>query len=329
MDDDSARLHKQLRKAGLSKAAIDAAWPTWWRDELAGSPSGRTELRFALARNLGVEPKPLLGERVEFIWTESSRFKHLTTQNAQQRAVLSSFGVSVGRLALRGIAPGRGFDGLSATELRAAILRTGQGYVDLRNLLAVCWSLGVPVVQLTVFPLQAQSMHAMVVQANGRHAIILSHNSRYPAAVAFTLAHEIGHIVAGHLSNSNALVDLQDPALARERDTEEQQADSFALSILTGSANPTITTNMKDYNAPSLAKAALTTGPRLAIEPGTLALCAAYQHHNWPVAMSALKFIYREAKPTSVEINKVAEQYLDWDAIGPEGETFLRKLMTI
>jgi hypothetical protein len=122
VDENTNRLRKELRRAGLSNSALEAAWPAWWSDELAASPSGRAELRFALARRLGLAPKPLLGERVEFVWKDSARFKHLTTQDAQQQDILSSFGVSVGRLLLRATEGGRGFDGLSASQLRNSIL---------------------------------------------------------------------------------------------------------------------------------------------------------------------------------------------------------------
>ncbi|RYL95534.1 hypothetical protein EWH10_21295 [Sphingobium fuliginis] len=38
------------------------------QQSLGQSPSGRAELRFAIARRLGL--RPLLGERVEFIWND-------------------------------------------------------------------------------------------------------------------------------------------------------------------------------------------------------------------------------------------------------------------
>lgn len=65
MDDDSSKLFQELRKVGFSSDAIEAAWPSWWSDDISASPSSRAELRFALARKLGLSAKPLLGERVE------------------------------------------------------------------------------------------------------------------------------------------------------------------------------------------------------------------------------------------------------------------------
>ena len=113
-----------------------SAWPSWWSKEAASSPSARAELRFALARRLGLEPKPLLGERVEFVWNDEARFKHLSTEDAAQRAALTSFGMSVGRLLLRATS-GVPIDILDAAGLRDAILR-GSRFVDLNSIIATC-----------------------------------------------------------------------------------------------------------------------------------------------------------------------------------------------
>tara|TARA_R110000868_G_scaffold35458_5_gene127101 strand:- start:9630 stop:10604 length:975 start_codon:yes stop_codon:yes gene_type:complete len=321
-------LINELRRAGLSREAIDAAWPNWWSDEVAASESGRAELRFVLARKLGLAPKSLLGERIEFVWKDRARFKNLTNQDSVQQDILSSFGVAVGRLLLRGAHIGAGFSNLAAMTLRDAILQHSQ-YVDLKQLLSACWGLGVPVIQLRVFPLAAKSAHAMVIELNGRCAIILGRDSNYPAVTAFTLAHEIGHIAHRHLDGALALVDAEDPAKANEQDSQELEADAFGLTLLTGSANPVISTNVDEFNSPTLAAASLRAAAEYRIEPGTLALCLAYRKKNWPVAMSALRFIYPDAKPVWSEINGIAKSMIDWESVGAEGSEFLQNLMGI
>ena len=54
MNAERKKLTDELRRAGISKAAIEAAWPRWWDDTLAESPSGRAEPLEALdlTRNL-------------------------------------------------------------------------------------------------------------------------------------------------------------------------------------------------------------------------------------------------------------------------------------
>jgi hypothetical protein len=210
--------------------------------------------------------------------------------------------------------------------LRNAIL-AGSPFVDLMSLVATCWALKVPVIHMRVFPLEAKSMHAMVVRVDSRYAILLGRDSSYPAPVAFTLAHELGHIMDGHLVDAPAVIDLEDPALAKDPDDQERGADRFALTLLTGSAEPDIQTNLDSFNAPTLAAAVLDAAPRYSVEPGTLALCLAHQRRAWPVAMSALSFIYNEKKPTWREINGIADVELDWGALGDEAAHYLHNVM--
>lgn len=325
MAGDDENLIERLRKAGFSRAAIRAAWPSWWSEQAGESPSGRAELRFALARRLGLDPKPLLGERVEFIWNDEARFKHLSTHDDTQKAALTSFGMSVGRLLLRAT-PAGPTDPIAAEALRDAIM-AGSPFVDLGSLLGTCWALRIPVIHLRVFPLEAKSMHAMVVGIDGRFAILLGRDAAYPAPVAFTLAHELGHVMLGHLADAPALIDLEDPALARDGDEQEDEADRFALTLLTGSPEPDIQTDIDHFNAPTLAAAVLRASGQYGVEPGTLALCLAHGRGLWPVAMSALGFIYGERKPAWREVNGIADGELDWDALGDEAAHYLRNVM--
>ena len=236
-DDNAERLVRQLRNAGLSPAAIDAAWPTWWSDELASEPSGRAELRFALARRLGISPKSLSGERVEFIWTGQAKFKNGPPPGTDAGSVLTSFGISIARSLTAAAPPLADLEGQTALDLRRLIMQD-RPMVDLEGILSFCWAVGIPVVHLRVFPLQSQSMHAMAVAVGVRPAVFLARNSSYPAPTAFTLAHELGHIVLGHVAPSSALVELEDPASAATSDDQELAANRFALSLLTAHEQP-------------------------------------------------------------------------------------------
>ena len=302
---DKDDLTRDLRAAGLSSKVIKAAWPSWWSDELSANPSGRAELRFALARRLGVSPRGLLGERVEFVWNDDAKFKHLTAEDEPQRSALTSFGMTIGRMLIRATPVAGSADGLDALILREAIL-ADRPWVDLPSLLGMCWSLGIPVIHLRIFPLEAKSMHAMVVESEGRFAILLGKDAAYPAPVAFTLAHELGHALLGHLSGAQALVDLKDPALARDGDEQEEEADRFALTMLTGQPAPSFTFGKSAFNAPTLAKSAMDTGAARRIEPGTLALCVGHERRTWPVAMSSLQFIYPQKAPVWRFVNATA-----------------------
>jgi hypothetical protein len=325
---DAKSLRGALRHAGLSRSAIDAAWPDWWTDEAETSPSARADLRFALAHNLGLSPKALIGERVEFVWRDRARFKNLTGQTDGEQAALNSFGTSIGRLLLRACPGGRGLIDLQAIDLRQAILAS-QEVVGLQGLLSACWAIGIPTIALRVFPLETKAMHAMVVAWDGRHAILLAREASYPAPIAFTVAHEIGHAALGHVSDVSALVDIEDPATSNSNDADEIAADCYALTLLTGSPDPDVRTTVEHFGGQQLAAAADNAGPPRGIEPGTLALCAGFRTGNWAAAMSALRYIYPAPQPMSAVINQTAQSLLNWGALNDNDCGYLRNVMGI
>ncbi len=172
-------------------------------------------------------------------------------------------------------------------------------------------------------------MAALTAQVSGRAGVLLARESLYPAVIAYYLAHEIGHLALGHVTEDTpCLVDLDDSLeLGAEADAEERSADAFALELLTGSPEPTVTTENETFSAASLANTALKAGSELQIEPGTLALCYGHATKDWARAMASLAFVYSNPAKVGPEINKVAEQALLWDALPDESEAFLRAVM--
>lgn len=328
MNADAKSLRDALKAAGLSRRAIKEAWPSWWSDEADASPSARTELRFALSKKLGLKPQALIGERVDFIWRNKARFKHLSDGTEVDKAALNSFGVSIGRMLLRACDPGRGLVGISAPDLRDMIIGNGPT-VTLGDLLTACWALGVPVAHLRVSPLERKSMHAMVVGHAAQHAILLSRDASYAVLLAFTLAHEIGHIALGHVPDGDMLVDAEDPASVATRDDEEIAADRYALELLMGTAEPDIRINLDTFNQAELAEVVMREGPRYGIEPGTLALAVAHQRDAWPVAMAAMRIIYGKPQPIWRAINELAAHQLNFERLDDDSGEFLARILEL
>ncbi len=314
---------------GLSSAIIEAAWPEWWCDEAEASPSARAELRFSVSRKLGLDPRSLLDEgKPQFIWRDEAKFKGLSTEDDEQRAAIESYGAAIGRNLLNATTPSD-FNILKrdARALRKSILGD-QPFIRLTDLLVTCWSFGIPVIQLKVFPLTAKHMCAMSVQVDGRYAILLGKDSDYPAPMAYYLAHELGHIALGHLEGRSSVIDLKDPLTAiDEWDDEEREADQYALELLTDRASPTVQTNAEKYTAEQLASYLASAARELRIEPGTLALCFGHSTQDWARAMKAMKFIYQKAIPVWSQVNGIADHELLWDAISEDNQAYLRAVM--
>jgi hypothetical protein len=326
-------LKRRLTALGLSDAAIEAAWPKWWTDDAQNSPSATLELYFSIARKLGIDPRSLYeGESPRFVWQEQARFKHLTTETLQERAAISSFGRSVGAL-LVPLVPQVDLARIpGAAALRDAILGSGEPFVTLANLLSLCWGLGIPVVHLRVTPWSEKRMAAMAVRIGERSVILLARDSIYPATIAFYVAHELGHVLLGHLGAESAIVDLGTPSelgnvLELGEDIEERAADRFALELLTGSPDLSVLPQSSSYNAPALAAAVLDAAPELKIEPGTLALAFGFSTKNWAAVNSAMKFIYRRGTPVWRVVNEIAVHQVDLTSVPRDSRPFLESVL--
>jgi hypothetical protein len=324
--DNARQLKKRLKNVGLSNAAISAAWPTWWSDAADASTSAQTELRFSIGRKLGIDPHSLLedNEQPRFIWRDEAKFKHLSGEDVLEQSAITSFGTAVGRLLVAATSTQIVFPNFNAAELRGAILRQQQ-YIRLVDLLSLCWSVGVPVIHLRVFPLRHKRMAAMSVRIDGRNAILIGRDSLYPPQVAFHLAHELAHIALGHLTEDPVIVDLESSSLASSGDDpDEIAADQFALELLTGFREPKILSKSKTFNSAQLAQAVLSASPELRIEPGTLALCFGYSTGSWGKTNAAIRRVYSSARPVWSEINRVALEQLNFDLIPEDSRSFLR-----
>lgn len=322
-----------IGQAGLSASVVDAAWPDWWTDEAAASMSAHTELRFSVARKLGLDPRTLIDDQVPgWIWEDAARFKSFRGDvNAHQPAI-SSFGMALGRMLLQASpaqAIGLAADGSTTAEsLRHSLLRAVP-VIGLLDLLMLSWASGIPVVHLRMYPLSAKKMSAMSVRIGDRFVILLARDARYPAPSAFHLAHELGHILLGHLAPGQSIVDLGgfgDPD-DDEPDDEERQADVFALELLTGERELGFRIEGDGRSARGLATQALRVERERRIEAGTVAL--AYGHHtqHWDTAMGALRYIYPEPHDVWDAVNRIALHHLRWDEVSDESESYVRAIM--
>ena len=321
------QLRVELRRAGIANAAIDAAWPQWWSSDAESSLSATAELTFTVARRLGLAPRELLDGEARFVWRDETKFKHLTADASEEEAALSSFGAAVARAALQGAGSEGLGEPLTALELRGAVLASGQ-FVDALGLLSLTWGIGIPVLHLRVLPLEQKRMHAMSSAVDHRAAVLLGRSDSYFAPAAFTIAHELGHIMLGHLPGGETVVDVEDPFRSPDRDDDEEvAADAFALELLTGQPSPIILIEDQSFTATQLADAVMREGPGLGIEPGVLAMCAGHHTGRWEQAYGALKIIQGGAQDVPTAINSLARSQLDWDAMSMDSQDYLATVM--
>lgn len=320
------RLRRELRQAGITRSAIDAVWPDWWSNEAEDSPSAVAELRYTIARRLGMSPASLMDGHPRFLWRDEARFKSLAAQGSGEHAALASYGFAVARHALAAAPSGAALEVEDAQALRG-LLQESLGEVTVLSLLSLCWSTGIPVVALRLFPLRYKRMQAMTVRLEGRCAILVGQDVHYLAPLAHVLAHELGHVVLGHLPEGAAIVDIESSLVKGSDDSEEVSADLFALETMTGNPHPEIEVSDRDFSARQLAVAAIEASASSGIDPGTLALSAGHETGRWRQAYGALKLISPGRQPVTDNVNQIARQQFNWGEISPEGREFLETVM--
>jgi hypothetical protein len=271
-----------------------------------------------------------LADEPRFLWRDETRFKNLGATTLHEAAVLGSFSVSVARPAVAATPAGPLLPiSVSPASLRAELLK-GAATIGLDELLALCWAFSTPVIYLRLFPLAHKRMHAVTANIGGRHAILIGQESRYAARIAYFIAHELGHIALGHVGDSVALLDVDDPLQAGDqRDEEEEAADRFALELLTGSAEPEIESSVDNFNARQLADAAITASVGAQVDPGVLALCLAHRTGHWQQAVGALKLIPPGERDLPSGINALAAHEMRWSSINRDAAAFLTTVMDV
>ncbi len=290
---------------------------------MADNEPDRALAEVYIAKQLGFSAESLRepGRRLEeppLAEVRFKRYKNEIDDKVRSSAVVAWRAAQIVVRSLRDDVPA--FHGCrSAQEIRDSILR-GSECVDLDSLLEYCWESGVVVLQLAHTPAGSKRFDGLAAVVRGRPVIVLASGRDGAPWLAFYVAHELGHIMREHVhSGRGALID-KSIASATGRDTDEHEADRFALKVLSGMAEPRIR-NLK-ANARKLALIAAGSARRQGVDPGVFTLIYAKSNNRWPVAHNALK----ELGQDSGGRDKIAERltrYIAFDRLSESDEQFL------
>ena len=155
--------------------------------------------------------------------------------------------------------------------------------------------------------------------------IVLFLNDQIGARLLFILAHELGHLARGHVPDGGVLID--ENVNKNELDNEEEQANAFAIELLTGNVDGQFRTTGQWPNAPELARRAKEVGSTMKIDPGHIVLNYAHTMGDgfWPVANAALARITPEKDGLKLIRAKMAD-HLDWSKLPEDSCEFLMRL---
>lgn len=287
-----ADLYSRLGNTGFDRTFLrNFVLPDWWEDKLADIEANRALAEAYVARQLGFSVKDLR-ERSRPLTLPPApgvRFKRYRDQVDEAVRASALVALRAASVVVRAVG-----DRLleaspkSARTIRDQILRHSR-YVDLDSLLDFCWQSGIVVIQLAHLPTRAKRFDGMAACLDGHPVIVLASRRDGPPWLAFHLAHELGHLMLGHVGPSTrALVDTSLEAAAGTS-SAEREADRFACEVLTGFEEPTIP-NLT-VAAPRLAAVANRSGPDRGVDPGVFALIYAKSNDRWGVAQTALKYL--------------------------------------
>ena len=286
-------LHARLRQKGFDWPFVRSfVLPDWWEDELADVEANRALAEAYIAKQLGFRAVELRDRDRPLSFPPLARVRFKRYKNEVDDRVRAS--ALVGQRAAEAVVRAVG-DHLpafsarwSAGQARDVILRESQ-YVDLESLLAFCWKVGIPVVQLEKIPGPGKRFDGMATFVGDRPVIVLASGRDGAPWLAFHVAHELGHVLLEHVGpGKQALVDGKlDTEVGTS--THEREADRFACEVLTGFAKPRI--QNLGATASRLAVTAARQGPKQGMDPGVFALIYAKSNNRWPVAQNALKLL--------------------------------------
>lgn len=319
-------LYDKLSQLGLNQDYVrNNGLPSWWNDELNNKSYAVLEGAGYIADNLNLDLKSLLvaEEEIKFNSSPPTKFKQHKSQNKEYpyvaRALVSrvaeliSYGTDVNFIPLAA----------DVKEIRTEIL-ANHAKVNLISLLEYCWSKGIAVGYFHDYPKNTKKFAGLIQWQFSSPVIILSSKHKCSAAFAFDLAHELGHLVLGHLKEGI----LIDEEIEFDYDEEENQANQFATQLLLNDLDNCLG-DKQFYNHNHLIKyAKIKAEENPTVEVDSIVLNNAWHNNNWGFANKALSKLDSSANGQDI-INRYLADRLDWDKFNDESYEYLEKVLGV
>jgi hypothetical protein len=317
--------YKRLRLVdkSLTAAKIKKLQPDWWDDELISSPSAVQQLKISLARFFNFDLRSVLDDQAKLISKDfNCRYKHSVDKTPEQIKISTS--ILHGLAETVSMAVSREYQELpSPQEIRQNILDSGKKWVDLSSLIDLCWSNGIPVLYIPELPTSSK-MDAVAIEVSGRPVIFLTKKAKHESWLLFHLAHELGHVIAGHLTDGTMLID--EKIDNSDTDEQEHEANNIAFELLIGVGDHKYGGRVRGVNSRQLALAAKTRGLKDNVDPGHIILNWGHTTNRFPVANGALNFLYPNPNWKALFIQNLLDN-IDDDNVSEDSLEYLYKLI--
>jgi hypothetical protein len=325
----------RLRTLGLTKGQVGALLPEWWDGTAATSSTEAWEFVLMVSRRLGLDAIALAGGEIRRLGEVSApRFKHTARVSSDElrpaSLIASALAKAIVAATPRKLKVGR----LTSTQVRDAVLASGAARVDFDALLDFAWRNGIPVIPLPHLPNGVKKMDAAALRIGERPAIVIARRNDSKAWLSFILAHELGHILLGHVPENGSIIEgsIHDTAAfdaESQMDSQEHEANDFAHAILGGSAADALVARWSQHASEmQLVDYALAAATTLHTAPGQLILRYAFLTHRWKQGAMALRFIADDVDAQSALIKRLRLE-IDTANIGDDLQDFVEKVTGI
>ncbi|BAZ13534.1 hypothetical protein NIES4071_53730 [Calothrix sp. NIES-4071] len=216
-------LYERLSAIGLPEKFIrEQALPDWWDSEFEDTGGAVVEAAAYISRRLNLDINSLLAPSSTPTFKRSCVARFKTKQGVVVNELLVAHCIAARIAEMVAFACTTELKLLpeSALFVRNKILED-RDFVDMFGLLQFCWSCGIPVVHFDRYPKSQDKFDGMVASFDHRPVIVISLNRSSRAWLAFILAHELGHIIKGHASNT---IFVDERVLLESSDVEEVEA---------------------------------------------------------------------------------------------------------
>ncbi|WP_180144847.1 ImmA/IrrE family metallo-endopeptidase [Acinetobacter sp. YH12052] len=309
-------LYSKLDTLGFKKSIVKKLLPDWWDDNIANTPAGLQEASLILSKYLSIRYSSLIGDADPTFIVPKHKFKHAS--NVEEKDLTKAVALSclAARLTLEAYENEcANLVNISAKSIRKTLLARNVPWIDFKTLLDYCWEIGIPVIFVENLP--SPKMQGLALQLQGRPVIILT-STRKHGYLVFHLAHELGHIILGHVTDDDWVVD--EKITESDCDNQELEANKFALELITGRSDAAYRSESRLYPN-TLAASALQVGRANKIDPMHIVLNYGFTINNMGLATAACKTLIKSLNigESDQEIAKSTfMQYVDVDSLDDE-----------
>ncbi len=335
-----AEIYGRLDRIGITHQFVqDYLLPDWWTEEVDREPGVFFEGATYISRRLNVDLQSLITgtDFPKFLATAQPKFKAKANTEPQKLAISHAMAARIAELVAYACPiPYQSIETQAISEIRQAILND-RAILDLTGLLNFCWSQGIPVVHFSQYPPKTHRFDGMVSRVQGRPVIVISNKHKSPSRLLFIVAHELGHILKGHLGSEGMLVDEE--IQLESEDSDENEANQVAAELLFKQYGVSHDLWPKYLSGETLAQESKKIASSVQVSPGLITWNIAWTRAQraktrkeegiaWATAENAIKVLEPQGDGPH-DINQHPLKHLDWQRLSDDNQQYLSKMLML